>query len=674
MDIWIEKYRPQNLNDIVGQDLTIKTLIHYVETQNVPNLIFYGSRGVGKCHAIDTPILMHDGSIKKVQNIKIGDKLMGDDSTVRNVLSLGQGYDIMYKINPTKGESFIVNSEHILCLKLGKSYLSYCNQRKKYVVKYFKVENDYIKNTGKRFNHYNDALKFYNKIEQNQIVEISVKNYVNLKKSIKDQLFLYKIHVNFPKKEIPFDPYIIGLWLGDGSSRDTLISNQDSVIIKYLKETLPHYDMYLQYTGNQYDYRMNSIIPKYNKLFRSLKTLNLINNKHIPDIYKINSQEIRLQVLAGLLDSDGYCHNNTYLITQKNETLANDILYLSRSLGFAAYKTQCKKECWYKGVYKTGLYYRISIFGNVDQIPVKIHRKQALPRKHPKNHLFSGFKVEKMKNGKYYGFTLDKNHRYLMGDFTVSHNTSTIHALCKDLYGEDYKKYVLELNASHERGINTIRTKVKTMAQTKTSKIKMIILDEADSMTKEAMFSLRMIMENYSHITRFCLICNYINKIIDPLQSRCTVFYFQPLQHHEMIQKLKQINGKENKEIIKHSNGDMRRATMMIQYSEEQDIENLFAISEKMCDQLLNDLIKKPLNIILDTCFDIHKSAYDKSKIIELLGEKILKTKNIPNKEQILFLIGEKDVDIQQGMWDYIELVDLCSKIEFLIKNKNEIL
>jgi replication factor C small subunit len=248
--------------------------------------------------------------------------------------------------------------------------------------------------------------------------------------------------------------------------------------------------------------------------------------------------------------------------------------------------------------------------------------------------------------------------------------TSTIHALCKDLYGEDYKKYVLELNASHERGINTIRTKVKTMAQTKTSKIKMIILDEADSMTKEAMFSLRMIMENYSHITRFCLICNYINKIIDPLQSRCTVFYFQPLQQNEMIRKLKQINGKDNKELIKYSDGDMRRATMIIQYSIGQDINNLFAISEEICDKLLNDLMTKPLDIILDTCFDIHKSAYDKSKIIELLGEKILKTKNIPNKEKILFLIGEKDVDIQQGMWDYIELVDMCSKIEFLLKQK----
>lgn len=250
-----------------------------------------------------------------------------------------------------------------------------------------------------------------------------------------------------------------------------------------------------------------------------------------------------------------------------------------------------------------------------------------------------------------------------------SAKTSTIHALCKDLYGDEYKKYVLELNASHERGINTIRTKVKTMAQSKSSKIKMIILDEADSMTKEAMFSLRMIMENYSHITRFCLICNYINKIIEPLRSRCTIFYFQPLKHDDIKERLKQINGQENNKIIQYSNGDMRNAMMMVQYSKYENIEYLYGISENICDELLHVLLKKSLNDLLDLCFHIHKNSFDKSKLLELFGKKILFL-DISNKSDILFLIGEKDVEIQQGMWDYIEFVDLFSKIEFLIKQR----
>ena len=250
--------------------------------------------------------------------------------------------------------------------------------------------------------------------------------------------------------------------------------------------------------------------------------------------------------------------------------------------------------------------------------------------------------------------------------------TSSIHSLCKDLYGDDYKKYVLELNASHERGINTVRTKVKTMAQSKTSRVKMIILDEADSMTKEAMFSLRMIMENYSHITRFCLICNYINKIIDPLRSRCTVFYFQPLTKPQIAERLAHISSENNNDqIIKFTNGDMRKAMLLLQYSDKNnDIEHLCGISEKMCDQLLNDIQTKPLKSILQTCFEIDKGAYDISEMLEILGEKILKIKDFPKKNDVLFLLGEKDVNIQNGMWDYMELVELCTKIDFLIKQK----
>ncbi len=246
--------------------------------------------------------------------------------------------------------------------------------------------------------------------------------------------------------------------------------------------------------------------------------------------------------------------------------------------------------------------------------------------------------------------------------------TSCVHALCKDLYGEDYKKFVLELNASHERGINTVRTKVKTMAQSKTSQIKMIILDEADSMTKEAMFSLRMIMENYSHITRFCLICNYIDKIIEPLRSRCTVFYFQPLTKNAMQEKLKQINGKENEEIIQYSNGDMRTAMMMIQYSDNQDIEHLYGISEKLCNDLVETFLNPShtLSDVLDICFKLEKGAYHKSKMLEIFTKKLINI-NIPNKTKILQLISEKDYTIQQGMWDYMEIVELCSKIDLLL-------
>ena len=132
--------------------------------------------------------------------------------------------------------------------------------------------------------------------------------------------------------------------------------------------------------------------------------------------------------------------------------------------------------------------------------------------------------------------------------------TSAILAAAKDLYGIDnYKNCVLELNASDERGINIIRSKVQAFSQkTINNKInfKLIILDEADSMTIEAQSILRHIIEKYSSITRFCIICNYIDKIIEPLISRCNKFRFYPLNKQSIISILKNIANKENINII----------------------------------------------------------------------------------------------------------------------------
>ncbi|MCL4129057.1 UNVERIFIED_CONTAM: hypothetical protein GTU68_009636, partial [Idotea baltica] len=129
--------------------------------------------------------------------------------------------------------------------------------------------------------------------------------------------------------------------------------------------------------------------------------------------------------------------------------------------------------------------------------------------------------------------------------------TSAILAMARELFGDIYKLRVMELNASDERGIQVIREKVKNFAQTSVSStkpngqpcppFKIIILDEADSMTNAAQAALRRTMEKQSKTTRFCLLCNYVSRIIDPLTSRCSKFRFKPLSEEVLLKHLKAI-------------------------------------------------------------------------------------------------------------------------------------
>ncbi len=154
--------------------------------------------------------------------------------------------------------------------------------------------------------------------------------------------------------------------------------------------------------------------------------------------------------------------------------------------------------------------------------------------------------------------------------------TTAAHALAHDLFGENYQQYMLELNASDERGIDTIRTKVKEFARTRTPPeipFKIVLLDEADNMTADAQQALRRLMEMYTVNTRFILIANYPSKIIEPIQSRCAVFRFTPLKKEDVIERLKWICSQEGCEytidgletIYEISEGDMRRAINVLQ-------------------------------------------------------------------------------------------------------------
>ncbi|KAB1221085.1 Replication factor C subunit 5 [Morella rubra] len=157
--------------------------------------------------------------------------------------------------------------------------------------------------------------------------------------------------------------------------------------------------------------------------------------------------------------------------------------------------------------------------------------------------------------------------------------TSTILAVARKLYGAQYRNMILELNASDDRGIDVVRQQIQDFASTQSfsfggkSSVKLVLLDEADAMTKDAQFALRRVIEKYTRSTRFTLICNNVNKIIPALQSRCTRFRFAPLDSFNVTDRLRHVIEAEKLEVpetglaalVRLSNGDMRKALNILQ-------------------------------------------------------------------------------------------------------------
>jgi hypothetical protein len=369
---------------------------------------FEGSPGIGKCFKKDTPIMLSNGQIKMVQDITTNDKLMGDDSKPRNVLGLGSGREKMYHIEQVKGDDYIVNESHILSLKMTKSH---------------QKGDKHQTIMGKRY-------------YKNDIIDICIRDYLTLPKYLKDCLKGYKVGLEFEEEEVSLDPYALGYWLGDGDKTTFRITTIEKEVIEYFNKYAKENGLQLtrgkEGTKNEITYHITTGMvggSNYNRnpFLNSLKKYNLIRNKHIPEQYKINSRQNRLKLLAGLIDSDGYYNrqSNAVEITQKIKPLAKDILFLVRSLGMRGTIKECEKSCMYKGEKKSGIYQRIIITGEgLEEIPVKCPRKKARKHEQRKGCLHTGITVTPLEEDTYYGFQIDGNSRFLLGDFTVTHNTS----------------------------------------------------------------------------------------------------------------------------------------------------------------------------------------------------------------------------------------------------------
>ena len=203
--------------------------------------------------------------------------------------------------------------------------------------------------------------------------------------------------------------------------------------------------------------------------------------------------------------------------------------------------------------------------------------------------------------------------------FPGTGKTSTIMALAKQIYGNNIKLMVMKLDASDDRGINSVREDIKGFAEKSNMFIKgvrLIILDEVDSMTFDAQFALRRIIEKYSLFIRFCLICNYENKIISAIRSRCANFRFSNIEIKYIHKKLEQIAIAENiiidnniiNTIAYLSKGDLRKAINLFQSIMMQSTE----ITQDMCYEMTGTPNKLELTQILTTLLD-HTHDFDKS-------------------------------------------------------------
>jgi P4 family phage/plasmid primase-like protien len=493
------------------------------------------------CHSIDTPIRMFDGTLKMIQDIEVGEQLMGDDSTARNVLRLWRGTDKMYKITPVKGTSYTFNGNHKLALKVShqgnpsvfktsdafvinwringsrksKQYNNEDDAIKfieenlstiknnlykrsgKYNLTWHEIINEseddgmIVKNNKKAFeteeeleNYKESLIKNQKVLKYGDTVIISINNFLKYKLA-HEKFSLYRTDIDYQNKDVEIDPYMLGYWLGDGHSTDSAITTMDEKVVEYYDENSKYYNCELVKNKNPKNigdnksenkastYRLVSLTKSTNSDIRgksntnlfieNLKNYNLWDNKHIPEIYKINDKNIRLELLAGIIDSDGHLSQNSsgsnnFEITFQNEKLLDDVVELANSLGFTAYKSKITKTCTNNG--KKGTYYRTQIHGfGIENIPTKLDRKQASVYNNSNSDPSNvSFKIEELDEDNYYGVEVDNNHLYVIGtDYLVSSNSNGKSKI-SELFQKAFGDYCGNFNVSmltQKRGAST---------------------------------------------------------------------------------------------------------------------------------------------------------------------------------------------------------------------------
>ncbi len=326
-------------------------------------------------------ILLFNGDIININDVKIGDKLMGHDSKPREVLDIKKQNMEIYKIIPSRGEMYTVSKTHKLILVVNEQF---------------------------------DSFK------KGDNIEMTVEEFLSLPKKNQRALRIFKKDVEFDKNQIPIDSYLLGLWIGDPYhiSQESILESLSyiySEVEHVLSKKFKSKNMVTTLETESDKEKFADILCEYNLLTESG------DNKYIPLNFIVNTRKCRLNLLAGLLDVAGSfdIKGSSYEFKSKNERLIDDCIFLIRSLGFFANKRIIKESGIFQNKRKILTSYKIIINGNITEIPCRILKKKFNKTENEKDSLTSNFHILFDKEDEYLEFTLDVDNKFLLSTFDV---------------------------------------------------------------------------------------------------------------------------------------------------------------------------------------------------------------------------------------------------------------
>jgi hypothetical protein len=336
------------------------------------------------CFGKGTLVRMFDGTTKPVEELIYGDELMGPDSSKRTVKKTYSGFDKMYRIHPRANMTPVdVNELHdIVTWRKGRDH--------------------------------------YELSKPTDVQSWSIWKREKCSQKIVD--------FELPEKSTTIDPYFLGLWLGDGNKDSQRITTVDFEIKEYLEQ-------YAKVREESFVYSEKSLSAKighplngkrnHQKTLRhELNQLNVLGNKHIPEDYLLNSKKKRFELLAGLIDSDGWLKDRCFRITMINENLISQIQDLARSLGFRA--SVNKYTNYVKQFERDFDSWCVCITGDIHKIPTKIKRKIAEKIETKRDHSRVVIdRIESLGQGQYFGFELQEDRLFLLQDGTIASNSKS---------------------------------------------------------------------------------------------------------------------------------------------------------------------------------------------------------------------------------------------------------